>query len=284
MSTWFSVVAAQLAFAANSVLCRLALGAGALDPASFTLVRLASGAAVLALLDRRPAPPREWRRTGGAAAALALYAVAFSFAYRSIGAGAGALILFGAVQVSMAGAALRAGERFGRLESVGMLCALAGLLVLVAPGVAVPSLGGALLMAVAGVAWGAYSILGRASTAPVHDTALNFRFAATLALAVSLAQAAHLHLSLRGVALAVLSGALASGLGYVAWYRAVPRLTALNAAALQLSVPVLAALGGIALLGESWSRRLGIAAAAILGGIGLALWSRRRAQRARRPG
>lgn len=267
---------ALVCFAANSLLCRLALGAGTIDAASFSTVRLVSGAVMLWLLvmasaKERP-PPRRGRWT--AASMLFLYAVAFSFAYLSLSTGTGALILFGSVQVTMIAAALAAGERPHAFEWAGLAIAVAGLVVLVLPGLSAPPLAGAALMAVAGVAWGAYSLLGRGAMDPLAETAANFLRTVPLAVAVSLATLAHAHLSPRGIVLAVVSGTLTSGLGYVVWFAALRGLTATRAATVQLAVPVLAALGGVALLAETVSLRLALAALLILGGIALAVASR----------
>jgi drug/metabolite transporter (DMT)-like permease len=299
MRTVLLTLSALVAFAANSVLCRLALGGRAIDAASFATIRLASGAlALLSLLalvsrgrgDRRdgrgPAPDDE--RTAGparrvrpagswrSAAALFLYAVPFAFAYLSLSAGTGALILFGAVQATMIAVGLRGGERPHRLEWWGLIIAIAGLIVLVLPGLRAPAPAGSLLMAVAGMAWGVYSLRGRGAGRPLAITAGNFARAAPLALAVSLLCLRALHVSPRGALLAVLSGAVTSGLGYAIWYAALPGLTATRAATVQLAVPVLAALGGVAFLGEHVTLRLVVSATFILGGVAAALRGRLR--------
>ena len=270
----------MLAFAANSLLSRLALQHASIDPASFGTLRLGSGALVLAAIVRlRASPHRAARPDWLAAAMLFAYVACFSFAYLTLSAGTGALILFGMVQLTMFGVGLRAGERFSAAAWAGLALALAGLLALVAPGVAAPAPGGAALMAAAGVAWGIYSLRGRAAVDPVAATAGNFLRAAPLALALSLVFARDFHVSAEGVALAVASGALSSGLGYVIWYAALPGLTALRAATVQLSVPPLAAIGGVLLLSEALSLRLMLASAAILGGVALVLLSRSLAAR-----
>ena len=265
---------AMLAFAANSLLCRLALQQDRIDPASFGAVRLAAGALVLACVvrmgRRQPGEDGGWR----SAALLFAYVALFSFAYVSLAAGTGALILFGAVQLTMLGTGLLRGERFAPAGWAGLLLAMAGLAVLLLPGAAAPSFGGAALMAGAGVAWGGYSLRGRGIADPLAATAAGFLRAAPLGILLALAFAPRLHADARGVGLAVASGALTSGLGYVVWYAALRRLTALRAAVVQLSVPLIAALGGVLLLGEALSLRLGVAALAILGGIGLVLGSR----------
>jgi len=202
---------------------------------------------------------------------LFLYAVPFSLAYVSLGAGTGALILFGAVQATMLGAALTSGERPRVQHWAGLMLALGGLVYLVLPGLTAPSPVGSALMTAAGVSWGIYSVRGRRATDPLAETAGNFARAVPLALGVSIVAAAYASWSLEGAALAVLSGALASGLGYVAWYAALAGLTATRAASVQLAVPVIAAVGGVVLLAEPVAVRLVASAILILGGVGLAL-------------
>ena len=284
---------ALVAFAANSILCRLALAGGHVDAASFTSLRLLSGVAVLVPLAmaRRPAAPRAPsgaslapRRAGlggsfAAGLALALYALPFSFAYLSLTAGTGALLLFGAVQGTMIAAGLIAGERPGAVEWIGFALALAGLVLLVAPGVEAPPPIAALLMIVAGAAWGIYSLLGRAAVDPIAATAGNFVRAAPWACAVSVVTLAAAHADRRGAILAALSGGVTSGLGYVLWYAALPGLGAMRAATAQLAVPAIAALAGVLLLGETATPRLAGAAALVLGGVALALRGRASASR-----
>ncbi|MCL4806221.1 MAG: DMT family transporter [Thermoanaerobaculia bacterium] len=270
--------AAMAAFAANSLLCRAALGPGLVDAATFTSVRLLSGALVLALLVRLTRPAARVARDLRAAAALFVYALAFSLAYTRIPAALGALLLFGAVQVTMVGRGLAAGERPGRAEWAGIVLSFGGLVALTLPGLRQGDPGGALLMVGAGVAWGVYSLLGRSSRGdPLAANATHFATAVPLALLVSLASAGFgaPKLSAPGLGLAVASGALASGLGYAVWYAALRGLSSTQAALVQLSVPPLAALGGVLLLGEDVTLRLALSAAAILGGIALAATSRR---------
>ncbi len=269
---------ALVAFASNSILCRLALASSRIDPATFTTVRVASGAAMLALIAslRRARAPEDTRAGWVSAAFLFVYAIAFSFSYVSLSAGTGALILFGCVQTTMLGAALRAGERPRAIEWLGVATAIAGLVYLVLPGLAAPSPAGAALMAAAGVAWGLYSLRGRGSRDPLADTARNFLCAVPFTLAVSLAALSRAHASRDGVLLAAASGAISSGIGYVIWYAALRGLSATRAATVQLSVPVIAALGGIAFLGEHLTTRLVVAATLILGGVGVTLAARRR--------
>jgi drug/metabolite transporter (DMT)-like permease len=266
---------AMLAFASNSLLCRAALGSRAIDAASFTTLRLVAGALGLGLLVRwrRAAPPGRgsWR----SALALFAYAAGFSYAYLSLPAGTGALLLFGAVQATMIGQGLRRGERLHAAQLLGLALAVGGLVGLLLPGLSAPPLGGALLMLAAGVAWGVYSLRGRAAGDPTRVTAGNFLRAAALAVVLSALMRSRLAITATGASLAVLSGALASGLGYSIWYRVLPALTATQAATVQLSVPVIAALGGILLLHERFSLRLLLAALAILGGIALVIRDRR---------
>lgn len=266
---------ALLAFAGNSILCRMALGSQAISPAGFTAVRLGSGAAALWLLValRAGGAPRhagQW----ASAAALFIYAAAFSFAYISLGAGTGALILFGAVQLTMLLAGLRAGERPRPAEWTGFVLALSGLVVLVLPGLTAPAPVGSALMASAGVAWGVYSLRGRGSTSALRDTAGNFLLTVPMAAVMLLVAGGAGDWTARGALLAATSGALASGAGYAIWYTALPSLTATRAALVQLLVPVIAAAGGVALLGEAIPLRLPISAALVLGGVALAVTSR----------
>ena len=268
-------VVAMLAFAANSLLCRLALGQELIDAASFTTVRVLSGAVTLALivLLRRRGRDRgkaDWRTV----AMLFTYMAFFSFAYLSLGAGTGALILFGAVQLTMFIVALSEGEHFPLLSWVGLTLAVLGLIYLVLPGVSAPDPLGAVLMAVAGIAWGFYSLLGRGAADPLETTARNFVYSVPLVLLVSLFFFRDFSSSSNGLALAVVSGAITSGCGYVIWYAALPSLTATRAATVQLSVPVIAAFGGVVLLSEQITLRLLLASAATLGGVAIVLAQR----------
>lgn len=266
---------AMLAFAANSLLCRLALAQTAIDPASFGSVRLVSGALMLAVLMRlRPTRPTIANADWPAAIMLWVYVACFSFAYLTLAAGTGALILFGAVQLTMFGAGLYAGERFAASAWIGLGLALTGMLYLVSPGFAAPAPLGAALMAAAGIAWGVYSLRGRKSSDPLAATAGNFWRAAPFALVLSLLFVKSFHASTAGVALAIASGALTSGIGYAIWYAALPGLSAMRAATVQLLVPPMAALAGVFVLSEAVSFRLALASAAILGGVALVLVSR----------
>jgi drug/metabolite transporter (DMT)-like permease len=264
------------AFAANSILCRLALRGGHIDPASFTSLRLVSGALMLWLLVRSRGAGGQRAGDGFSASALFVYAAAFSFAYVSLPVGVGALLLFGAVQACMLTAGLWRGERPSPAQVLGILLSLGGLVFLVWPGLTAPAPLGAALMFLAGIAWGVYSLRGRGAGDPARATAGNFLLAAPLALLLNLPLYPQFHVELAGVLYALASGALASGLGYVVWYAALKALTATRAAVVQLSVPLLAAFGGLLFLGEAFTPRLVIASLAILGGIALAVTARQR--------
>lgn len=266
---------AMVAFAANSLLCRLALGNDLIDAATFSSVRVISGAVTLSLIvlllrRERHRGAGNWR----SAVMLFAYMAFFSFAYLSLGAGTGALILFGAVQLTMFVFALRKGEHFAPLSWAGLTLAILGLVYLVLPGITAPDPVGAVLMAMAGVAWGIYSLLGRGAADPLEATARNFVYAVPLVLIVQLFCLNEFGVSARGVALAIASGALTSGCGYVIWYAALPGLTATRAATVQLSVPVIAAFGGIVFLSEQLTFRLALSAAATLGGVAIVLAQR----------
>jgi drug/metabolite transporter (DMT)-like permease len=273
-------VLALIGFAANSLLCRAALenGAWRIDAASFTSLRLLSGALVLALLLRvRGGGAR--RGSWGSALALFAYAAGFSLAYVRIPAGVGALLLFGCVQATMLGVGLFRGERPRPLEWLGLAMALGGLLVLRLPGATAPDPLGATLMAGAGVAWGVYSLRGRGNADPLAATADNFLRSVPMTVALSVLGLLTLEApraTPMGVGLAVASGALASGVGYSLWYAALPHLTAMRAAVVQLAVPVVAAAGGVLLLGETLTVRLVGAGSALLCGVLLALTARQR--------
>lgn len=271
---------AVTAFAANSILCRFALGAAAIDPASFTTLRLVSGALVLWLLTvfGTIKPDGRTRSSGSwvSAAVLFLYAVAFSFAFVRLQAGTGALILIGAVQATMIVTAIFRGERPTLLEYFGLAAALAGLTYLVLPGLQAPSLKGAALMAAAGTAWGIYTLRGRGSVNPAAVTADNFMRSVPFVLVVILMSIKAVTISTQGALLAVISGGLTSALGYVIWYAALPNLSTTRAALVQLTVPVLVAAGGVLILSEPLSLRLVVSAGMILGGIALAITGRKK--------
>lgn len=262
---------AMTAFAANSLLCRMALEAGQIDAASFSTIRMFSGAVTLLLIwavQRTRMPLRaHWRGP----ATLFVYMALFTFAYITLGAATGALILFGAVQLTMFAFALRSGERFTGVAWAGLAAAISGLIYLVSPGLAAPDPIGALMMAGAGVAWGLYSLEGRGAADPLMATAANFLCATPLVLVVSLLNLESLALTTNGIVLAIASGAIASGCGYVIWYAALRGLTAGRAAAVQLSAPVIAAIGAVLLLSEPATLRLLFASIATLGGVALVL-------------
>ena len=268
---------ALVAFAANSILCRRALGDGSIDPATFSTFRLASGAAALFLFSSlRRGIASSVGGSWASASLLFLYAVPFSFAYLSLGAGTGALILFGSVQATMIVSAIRSGERPHPLQWLGLALALGGLAYLVSPGLRAPSATGSALMAVAGISWGFYSLRGRGTADPLQDTAGNFARAVPPALFVSLVFLGRTRITPGGALLAIASGVLASGGGYVLWYSALTGLTATRAAFVQLPVPVLTALAGVVFLAETVSLRLLLASVLILGGVALALLGRER--------
>ena len=264
-----------LAFAGNSVFCRLALKATRIDPASFTSIRLVSGALVLWLLVRLTRRSASGAGNWGSALALFVYAAALSYAYIDLPTGLGALLLFAAVQVTMIGYALMHDERLQFGQWLGFGLAIAGLVGLLLPGLAAPPLFGSLLMLGSGVAWGVYSLRGKGAGDPTRVTAGNFLRAVPITLGLSLLTVGHGNLDTTGVTYAVLSGAVTSGLGYSLWYMVLPSLRATTAASVQLSVPVIASLGGVLFVNEPLTLRLVLAATAILGGIALVIRGRR---------
>jgi len=268
-------VLAMIAFASNSILCRAALKETGIDAATFTSIRLASGAAALWLIARARRRAGAARGSWLSAAALWGYAAAFSFAYLELTAATGALLLFGSVQATMIGHGLWSGERLRGPQLAGLALALVGLAGLFLPGLTAPPLLGAVLMTAAGIAWGVYSLRGRGARDPLGITAGNFLRAVPMAAAVSVLLAARASLDRAGCLHAIASGALASGVGYAIWYTVLPALKATQAATVQLSVPVLATLAGIALLGEPATLRFVVASAFILGGITLVILERR---------
>nr|WP_305495243.1 DMT family transporter [Pseudomonas sp. FP198] len=262
---------AMLAFAANSLLCRLALKHTDIDAASFSVVRLASGALVLWLMCALRRSSSTIKGSWKGAAALFVYVFAFSFAYRHLETGTGALLLFGAVQLSMVLYGLSKGERMHTLAIVGFVLAIVGLVSLLLPGAAAPDPVSALTMLLSGVAWGIYSLLGKTVADPLATTTGNFLRSIPLVLIASLPFLSELRWDSLGMLYAILSGALASGVGYAVWYVAVRHLAAFQAATVQLSVPILASLAGIVFLGESLSVRMVLASIAVLGGVALVL-------------
>ena len=275
-NTLILTASAMVAFAANSVLCRLALGAGLIDAASFATVRTVSGAVMLGailVLRRKPVAAKpNWRSV----LTLYLYMVFFAFAYLSLSAGTGALILFGAVQLTMFTVAMRSGEHFSRTSWVGLVLAIAGLVYLMSPGLTAPDPLGAALMTIPGIAWGFYSLVGRSAGDPTEATAHNFLYAVPLVVVTNLVFIAGFEVTAAGIVYAVASGAVASGIGYAIWYAALKGLTGTGAATVPLSVPVIAAIGGVLLLSEAVTLRLFVASPAALGGVALVLTQRNR--------
>lgn len=264
---------AMFAFAGNSIICRLALRDNAIDPSSFTAIRLGSGAVALLIISFLARRQQGLRGHGSWLSALLLfmYALGFSYAYISLNAGAGALILFGFVQATMILSGLLAGDRPSIGEWVGWILASIGLIWLLLPGEEAPALTGSALMAAAGVAWGLYSIRGRAETNALVATTANFTYSIVMVIFLVAMTTANIEISARGITLAMASGALTSGLGYVAWYAALEYLSAMQAALVQLSVPAIATAGGIFLLAESVSLQFVLSSVLVLGGISLAL-------------
>ena len=271
---------ALVAFAFNSILCRMALRGGEADAAGFTLVRIAAGAITLIVISYFAGSGKGsqiWERGNWISAFfLFAYAVCFSFAYLGLTAGTGALILFGSVQLTMILVSLIRGERPKSLEWVGLVLAAGGLVYLVFPGLSSPPLTSSLLMSCAGAAWGGYTLRGRGSSAPLADTTGNFALALPMAIIVAVVYWSGVHLSKEGILLAVLSGAVASGIGYTVWYAALKFHSATSAAVLQLAVPALTALGGILFLKETATTSLYVAAGLILGGILLTIFARKK--------
>lgn len=275
----FLTAFALVAFAFNSILCRMALRGGEADAAGFTIVRIASGAITLIVISYLAGSGKgsHIRERGNWISAFFLfaYAICFSFAYLGLTAGTGALILFGSVQLTMIVVSLIRGDRPKRLEWFGLIVAAGGLVYLVFPGLTSPPLTSSLLMAAAGAAWGGYTLRGRGSSSPLADTTGNFVLAVPMAIIVAVVYWSGIHLSKEGIVLAMLSGAVASGIGYTVWYAALKFHSATSAAVLQLSVPAIAAAGGIVFLAESATTRLYIAASLILGGILLTIFGRK---------
>jgi drug/metabolite transporter (DMT)-like permease len=265
---------AMIAFAGNSLLCRLALRDTAIDAATFTALRLMSGAVMLQVVVGLRRDPRAGNGNWRSAFALFAYAAAFSFAYVNLSAGTGALLLFGAVQATMIGHGIGKGERLRGRQVIGLILAIGGMVGLLLPGLSAPPLVASFLMLAAGAAWGVYSLRGRGTGAPVKVTAGNFLRAVPFAIVLCLLVRDDVTLDRAGMLYAVASGALASGIGYAIWYTALPALKATSAATVQLSVPAIAALGGIVFLGESMTLRLVLASLAILGGIAMVILER----------
>lgn len=271
--TLFFTILALIAFAGNSVLCRLALGEQTIDAASFTIMRLLSGTILLLILmrvfnrDKKSASSGSWL----AAAMLFTYAATFSYAYITLDTGTGALILFAAVQITMIIVAMIKGDRLRMIAWSGVLLAIAGFVYLVLPGVSAPSFVGFILMSIAGIAWGVYSLIGKVSKNPIADTAMNFTRTLPFLIIMVMFALPSFELSTKGILLAVVSGAIASGIGYAIWYTALKGLSAAQAAVVQLTVPILAAIGGVVFMSEIITLRLIIAAVMILSGVAMVL-------------
>ena len=264
---------AMIAFAGNSLLCRMALKNTGIDPTSFTTIRLLSGALMLGLIVHIRGGANNATGSWFSALALFAYAAGFSFAYTSLPAGTGALLLFGTVQVTMIGYGFSTGERLRKQQIAGFIVAFCGLVGLLLPGLSAPPLQGSVLMLGAGIAWGIYSLRGSNAGDATRITASNFLRAVPFAVVLSIVMLPSASLDFSGVGYAIASGALASGLGYAIWYTVLQSLQATSAATVQLSVPVIAAIGGIVFLGEPMTARLMIASIAILGGIALVVFS-----------
>lgn len=262
---------AMLAFAGNSILCRLALRATPIDAATFTSIRIVSGAIMLGLITQIKGGGLKAEGNWPSALALFIYAAGFSFAYIQLSAGTGALLLFGAVQVTMMGYGFWTGERLKKQQISGFILALVGLVIFLLPGLSAPPLLSSGLMMAAGVAWGIYSLRGKTASNPMGMTAGNFLRAVPFTVGLSLSMVSDTTLTITGCLYAVAAGAVTSGLGYTIWYTALKDLTATSAATVQLSVPVIAAAGGMLFLGEHLTLRLVVASCAILGGIALAI-------------
>jgi drug/metabolite transporter (DMT)-like permease len=276
-NVFFLTSVAMIAFAGNALLCRVALKHTSIDPASFTAIRIVSGAVILWFVMRVRTSSGLLLGNWLSAAALFVYAAAFSFSYVSLPAAAGALLLFGAVQATMIGYGLWAGERPGMLQTVGLIAAGGGLVALLLPGISAPPVLGSLLMVAAGVAWGIYSLRGKDAGDATRVTAGNFLRASAFAAILILGMLPWASVDMPGIFYAVSSGALTSGVGYAVWYTALRGLTATTAASVQLSVPVIAAAGGIVFLDELLTLRLVLCSVAILGGIALVISNKRNA-------
>ncbi|TLU64084.1 DMT family transporter [Thalassotalea litorea] len=274
-STWLYTSVALIAFAANSILCRLALKDEAIDPSSFTSIRLLSGVVMFIVLLAFPRNGKKHNmqllsfsgKNFLAAGTLFIYAIGFSYAYITLDTGTGALILFGTVQLTMIGIGFIRGEKLHVFDGAGIFIAFGGLIYLLYPTISTPNMSGALYMVIAGVAWGVYTVLGRASAAPLTDTANNFIWTMPLVIVLFIFTVTSANITVKGAFLAVLSGAFASALGYSVWYKALNTLGNIQAAVLQLSVPVIAAIGGVLFVFESITIRLMLSSLMVLGGI-----------------
>lgn len=260
---------ALIAFAANSVLCRLALGNGVIDASSFTVIRLLSGAIVLFIILSVNGSNKGELSKGSWAASLMLfvYAITFSYAYLSLDTGTGALILFGSVQITMILLSLISGTRLHIFEWSGVIIAFTGFVYLILPNITTPSVNGFMLMTFSGIAWGIYTLIGRSSKNPLMDTTYNFIRTVPFVLLLAIFTMQNLHYTKEGIILALLSGSITSGVGYTIWYVALKGLSSTQAAVTQLSVPVIAAIGGVIFVSEAITFRLIASSVIVLGGI-----------------
>ena len=264
---------ALIAFAANSVLCRLALGNEVIDAASFTTIRLLSGAIalfiILTITGKAQKSAKKSVSTGSwsASIALFLYAVTFSYAYLSVDTGTGALILFGSVQITIIMLSMRLGVKLHLIEWLGVITASVGFIYLMLPTITTPSINGFILMTISGVSWGLYTLKGRGSKNPLKDTTYNFLRAIPFVILLALLTISNATYSLEGVTLAIISGAITSGVGYTIWYIALGGLSSTQAAVIQLSVPIIAAIGGVIFVSETITIRLMVSTIIVLSGI-----------------
>tara|TARA_Y100000034_G_scaffold126889_1_gene178838 strand:+ start:1201 stop:2037 length:837 start_codon:yes stop_codon:yes gene_type:complete len=259
---------ALIAFAGNSVLCRVALGEEQIDAAGFTAVRLISAALFLYLLFsfKRIKKPLLSYGHWWSSLMLFIYAICFSFAYLTLDTGTGALVLFGSVQICMLTVSKLTGERFSSLELIGLAMAVIGFIYLVLPTLSTPSLSGFVLMAMSGIAWGGYTLAGKKSLQPSLDTTMNFMRTIPMAM-ITLLFIDFSSITNKGLVVAILSGIVTSGIGYIIWYKALPLLSNMQAAVTQLLVPVIAAFGGLVFISEPISMRLVVASILVLGGV-----------------
>lgn len=269
LETVFLTGLALIAFAANSVLCRLALGNGTLDASSFTGIRLLSGAFTLFIIISLKGGSKEASSKGSWTAGLVLflYAITFSYAYLSVDTGTGALILFGSVQITMIMLSLVSGTRLHLIEWSGVIIAFTGFIYLILPDITTPSVNGFILMTVSGISWGIYTLKGRSSKNPLMDTTYNFLRTIPFVALLAIFTMQNMNYSSEGIILALISGAITSGVGYTIWYIALGGLSSTQAAVLQLSVPVIAAIGGVLFVSEEITTRLIISAVIVLSGI-----------------
>lgn len=269
MRTFILTALALIAFAANSVLCKYALGNNAIDAFSFTNIRLLSGAIVLFLLLKINKNNSQASSKGSwiSSAMLFIYALCFSYAYRTLDTGTGALILFGAVQITIILQSIISGNKLRLFEWIGILISFFGFIYLISPGVTAPSLIGFILMTISGVAWGIYTVKGQTSKNPLADTTYNFIKTLPFLIITYLIAMNNSYYSLQGILLAIVSGGITSGIGYTIWYMAIRKLTPVQTAVVQLLVPLIAAFGGVLFISEIISIRLVISSVLILGGV-----------------